>query len=301
MANIRQISYWKLKLFCEAYICQSYTQAGENMNISQTSITKAIDDIEYLTKKTLFVKTPEGMVPTKDADELFFKVKSSLDSIANAMSSDIGDPFKTLAIAGNHSVCCTVFPITLRSMKEDSHDISHFSIYNTDPPNAISLIRRGIIQAAMFPFTEIPNDLRVHATATADSVLLVHKDHHFLQKDKITMDDLKKENFLLIDDYKINARYREYFKDFYENNTFRLHNADWEVIMHFVGQNLGICPLLDIPLTNPNIRKIPAKDIIPPVTYSIVTSKEIHEGYLKALDVFMSHVISSLKPSTYTL
>jgi DNA-binding transcriptional LysR family regulator len=243
---IRHISNWKLRLFCEAYICTSYTQAAENMHIAQTSVTKAIDDIEYVINKTLFVRTTDGMLPTRDADELFQKIKSSLDAIENALSSKVEDPFKTFAVAGNHSVCCTVFPVAIRKMKEDGYNVSHFAIYNTDPQNAISLLRRQVIQAAMFPQSAIPNDIRVHASDTADAVLLVHKDHHFLKKEKITIEDLKKENFMLIDEYKINDKYREFFKDFYANNTFHLHNADWEIIMHFVAQNLGVCPLLDI-------------------------------------------------------
>ena len=299
--RIRHISNWKLKLFCEAYICASYTQAAENMRIAQTSITKAIDDIEYITKKTLFVRTAEGMLPTRDADELFQKIKSSLDIIENALSSTIEDPFKTFAIAGNHSVCCTVFPVAMRKMKEDGYDISHFSIHNTDPQNATSLLRRHVIQAAMFPRSEIPSDLRVHASDTAEAVLLVHKDHHLLQKEKITMEDLAAENFMLIDEYKINEKYRDFFKDFYANNTFHLHNADWEMIMYFVGQNLGVCPLLDIPLTNPNIRKIPVANLIPPVTYNLITSQDLHETYLEALDVFVKYVRLSLVKSTYAL
>lgn len=299
--NIRYVSNWKLRLFCEAYICASYSQAAENMRISQTSITKAIDDIEYVTKKTLFVRTVDGMLPTKDADELFQKIKSSLDTIENALGSNSENSLKTFAIAGNHSVCCTVFPVAIRKMKEDGCDISHFSIYNTDTQNAISLLRRQMIQAAMFPQSAIPNDIRVHASDTANAVLLVHKDHHLLKKEQITIEDLKKENFMLIDEYKINEKYRELFKDFYSNNTFNLHNADWEIIMHFVAQNLGVCPLLDIPITNPNIRKIPVANIIPPVTYNFITHQNLHETYLEALDVFVKYIKLSLVKSTYTL
>lgn len=300
--RIRHISNWKLKLFCEAYICASYTQAAENMRIAQTSITKAIDDIEYITKKTLFIRTSDGMLATKDADELFQKIKSSLDTIENALSSKIEDPFKTFAVAGNHSFCCTVLPISLRTMKEDGYDISHFSIHNTDPQNAISLLRRHIIQAAMFPRSEIPSDLRVHATAEFDAVLVTHKDHEFVRKKIISIEDIRRENFMLTDDYKINEKYREFFKEFYANSTFRLHNTDWEMIMHFVGQNLGICPLLDIPLTNPNLRKIPISNIIPSVTYHLITLKTIHEEYREMLDVFVAHVRRALSDkSSYTL
>lgn len=298
--NFRRISYWKLKLFCEAYTSQNYTQAGENIGTSQTNVTKAIADLEQITGKTLFIKTAKEMLPTNDAIELFAKIQEGLSTIENALSDD-EDPMKTLAIAGNHSVCCTVFPVTLRTMKDSGFNINYISVYNTDYQNAISLLRRQIIHAAMFPLSEVPNDLTVHATATSDSVLLVHKDHHFLQKENITMEDLKKENFLLIDDYKINAKYRDYFKDFYENNAFQLVNTDWEIIMHFVGQNLGICPFLDVPLTNPNICKIPAQNIIPPVVYSIVTYKKIQQKYLSVLKVFIDNLIVSLKPSTYTL
>lgn len=302
--RIRHISNWKLRLFCEAYICTSYTQAAENMHIAQTSVTKAIDDIEYVIKKTLFVRTPEGMLPTRDADELFQKIKFNLDAIENALSFKIEDPFKTFAVAGNHSFCCTALPAALKSMKNSGHDISHFAIYNTDPQNAISLLRRQIIQSAMFPRTEIPNDLRTHTTVTFNAVLLVHKDHHFLkrdlQKDKITMEDLLKENLMLIDDYKVNERYREFFSEFYKKNTFRIHNTDWEMIIRFISYNLGICPLIDIPLTDPRLCKIPLSDIIPPVTYHLITLKNIHEAYLSVLDIFVDHIRLSLNESTYT-
>lgn len=72
-------------MFCEAYICKSYTKAAENLSTSQTVITRAIDNIEeMLGGVTLFEKISNVMHPTKHAHSLYDKIQPSLITINDA-------------------------------------------------------------------------------------------------------------------------------------------------------------------------------------------------------------------------
>ena len=264
MRSIRQISYWKLRLFCEAYICQSYTQAGENMNISQTSITKAIDDIEYLVGNSLFFKQNNAIQPTKYADDLFRKIQPLLREMEKTLISKNEISKHNISIAASHSACTTVLPVTLAhpSLKD-----AEVNIHNTDRSNAIALLRRDVVNIAMFPATEIPNDCKILAQLEFDPAILVHKDNPIVNKKNITKEDVFRENLIMIDDYKISQNYRELFTTIYERQRIKISNADYEMISRFVARGHGSCLYSDVPIDIKNVVCINLRGILPPILH----------------------------------
>ena len=182
--NPRRVSFMKLKLFCEAYICKSYTKTGENMSVSQSVVTRAIDDIEeMLGGITLFEQIGNTMHPTKHAHTLYEKVSPSLTQIGNALR--IEEDFKSISIAATHNVHCTVVPILLSFLSKDVQ----CNLFNTDRENAIALLRRNIVDIAIFPAFEVPSDLYIVEVVNLDAALLVHKDNPLVHKKNITKED----------------------------------------------------------------------------------------------------------------
>jgi DNA-binding transcriptional LysR family regulator len=285
MRSIRQISYWKLRLFCEAYICQSYTQAGENMNISQTSITKAIDDIEYLVGNSLFFKQNNAIQPTKYADELFRKIQPLLREMEKTLISNDTQSLKSLSIAATHSVCCTILPILLAESHILKQDTT-CEIINTDRPNAISLIRRNAVDFGIFPASEMPNDIEIVDTISLNCALLVHKDNPLAHKKNITKEDIFRENLIMIDDYKISQNYRELFTAIYERQKIKISNADYEVISRFVARGHGSCLFAYIPIDIKNVVCIDLGTLLPPVQYFVIANPSHTEIATDFVDVF---------------
>ncbi|MFT4968005.1 MAG: DNA-binding transcriptional LysR family regulator [Candidatus Deianiraeaceae bacterium] len=285
MGNIRQINYWKLRLFCEAYICLSYTQAGENLHISQTSITKAIDDIESLVGNTLFYKQNNTIHPTKYAEDLFSQIQPHLKDIEKILISNKSTNKQVISIAASHSVCCTILPSLLEQSKFFKDDIT-CDIFNTDRSNAISLIRRNIVDFAIFPAFEVPKDIDIVDIVVLNCALLVHKDNPIVHKKNITKEDVFKENLIMIDDYKISENYRALFHSMYEKQKIRITNADYEMASRFVARGHGSCLFAYIPVDITNIVCIDLGDLLPKINYFVVARSQHNEIALDFVETF---------------
>lgn len=267
--NIRRISYLKLRMFCEAYVCGSYTKTAENLSTSQTVITRAIDDLEeMLGGITLFVKERNTMVPTKHAHNLYEKVSSSLTQIGDALH--IEEDFNSISIAATHIVCCTILPVVLAQSQFKKNTID---IFNTDRDNAISLIRREIVDVAFFPTSIMPSDIAILDTIDFEPALLVHKDNPLVHKKNITKEDVFAENLIMVDDYKISENYRELFQSIYDKQRIKINNADYEMIIKFVARGHGSCLFANIPIDVKNIVSINLTGILPPLRYIAIASK----------------------------
>lgn len=250
----------------------SYTQAAENMSISQTGITRAIDDIEYLIGNTLFFKENNAIHPTKYADELFAKIQPHLRGMENTLLTKPESKQEHFNIAASHSACTTVVPIALSNPYFKNLDIT-YNIHNTDRNNAILLLRRGLVNIAIFPASEIPNDCKILAQLELETAILVHKDNPLVHKKNITKEDIFKENLIMIDDYKISENYRTLFYEIYERQKIKIHNSDYEMISRFVSRGHGSCLHANVPIDIKNVVCVNINGILPPIKYYAFTMK----------------------------
>jgi|GEM_PF-4592032 len=281
--NPRRVSFMKLKLFCEAYICKSYTKTGENMSVSQSVVTRAIDDIEeMLGGITLFEQIGNTMHPTKHAHTLYEKVSPSLTQIGNALRTE--EDFKSISIASTHSAICTIIPLILKDMKK-TIDSSNISLYNTDRTNAINLLRRNIVDIAIFPAFEVPNDVNIIEIIDIDPALIVHKDNPLVHKKNITKEDIFAENLIMVDDYKISENYRELFQSIYDKQRIKINNADYAMIIKFVAAGHGSSLFCDVPLTDTNVSVINVKGILPQIKYYLISQ----------IDTILNHAICEFR------
>ena len=267
--NPRRVSFMKLKLFCEAYVCGSYTKTAENLSTSQTVITRAIDDLEeMLGGITLFVKERNTMVPTKHAHNLYEKIQPSLITINDAL--EITDDNNSISIAATHNVHCTVVPILLSFLPKDVQ----CNLFNTDRENAIALLRRNIVDIAIFPAFEVPSDLYIVEVVNLDPALLVHKDNPLVHKKNITKEDVFAENLIMVDDYKISENYRELFQSIYDKQRIKINNADYEMISRFVARGHGSCLFADVIIDIKNVVCINLRNVLPQIKYYVISNVE---------------------------
>lgn len=287
--NIRRISYLKLRMFCEAYVCGSYTKTAENLSTSQTVITRAIDDLEeMLGGITLFVKERNTMVPTKHAHNLYEKIQPSLITINDAL--EITDDNNSISIAATHSACCTIIPIAISMLPSDVK----CSLYNTDRENAINLLRRNIVDIAIFPAFEVPSDLYIVEVVNLDAALLVHKDNPLVHKKNITKEDVFAENLIMVDDYKISENYRELFQSIYDKQRIKINNADYEMISRFVARGHGSCLYSDVPIDIKNVVCINLHNVLPQIKHYAITSSSHYTTILsKFIDSLKTVVLDS--------
>jgi len=92
---------------------RSVTRAGSRIGLSQPAMSHALNRLRYMLKDELFVRTPEGMVPTPRAEALAQPLRNALSEMQLALEPAAFDPAasdRRFALAVNNYVAVVLVP-----------------------------------------------------------------------------------------------------------------------------------------------------------------------------------------------
>lgn len=97
---------------------RSVTRAGQRLGLSQPAMSHALNRLRHLTRDQLFVRTPQGMVPTPRGERLAEPVRHALLELRTALETDAflpeeADQRFTIAV-NNYAAIALVGPILQR-------------------------------------------------------------------------------------------------------------------------------------------------------------------------------------------
>jgi DNA-binding transcriptional LysR family regulator len=67
---------------------RSVTKAGDRLGLSQPAMSHALNRLRWLLKDQLFIRTPEGMVPTPRAEQLAHPIRRALSELQSALDPE---------------------------------------------------------------------------------------------------------------------------------------------------------------------------------------------------------------------
>src|SRR2546427_2418123 len=67
---------------------RSVTRAGKRLGMSQPALSHALNRLRYLLKDQLFLRTPQGMVPTPRAEQLALPLRQALADMQRALEPE---------------------------------------------------------------------------------------------------------------------------------------------------------------------------------------------------------------------
>ena len=67
---------------------RSVTRAGGKIGLSQPAVSHALSRLRYMLKDELFIRTPDGMVPTPRAEQLAAPVRRALSDMQLALEPE---------------------------------------------------------------------------------------------------------------------------------------------------------------------------------------------------------------------
>src|SRR2546422_8633016 len=67
---------------------RSVTRAGKRLGLSQPALSHALNRLRYLLKDQLFIRTPQGMVPTPRAEQLALPLRQALADMQRALEPE---------------------------------------------------------------------------------------------------------------------------------------------------------------------------------------------------------------------
>src|SRR5882672_4782433 len=71
---------------------RSVTRAGQRIGLSQPAMSHALGRLRHMLKDELFIRAPDGMVPTPRAEELAQPLRSALSEMQRALEPTAFDP-----------------------------------------------------------------------------------------------------------------------------------------------------------------------------------------------------------------
>lgn len=92
---------------------RSVTRAGSRIGLSQPAMSHALNRLRYMLKDELFVRAPEGMVPTPRADMLAQPLRNALSEMQLALEPAVFDPAasdRRFALAVNNYAAVVLAP-----------------------------------------------------------------------------------------------------------------------------------------------------------------------------------------------
>jgi DNA-binding transcriptional LysR family regulator len=96
---------------------KTLTRAGQRLGMSQPAVSHALARLRYMLKDELFVRTPEGMLPTPRAERMAEPVRAALQELQVTLEEDEFDASQAsrgFTIAANNHAARTVIPAFAR-------------------------------------------------------------------------------------------------------------------------------------------------------------------------------------------
>src|SRR5712664_2060439 len=92
---------------------RSVTRAGSRIGLSQPAMSHALNRLRHMLKDELFIRTPDGMMPTPRAEQLALPVRNALNEMQLALEPETFVPAEAdreFAVAVNNYAAVVVAP-----------------------------------------------------------------------------------------------------------------------------------------------------------------------------------------------
>ncbi|MDO5713326.1 MAG: LysR family transcriptional regulator [Tissierellia bacterium] len=256
--NLKNLQYY-------VEVCEerSFTKASENLYLSQSTLSKAIKNLEDELGYVLidrsskhFQLTDKGMILYESGGKLLHQIKKSVKIIKDELSNSKGK-----LVIGIPPVISTVyFSQIVYQFKQDYPDIElHVIEAGAHTLNKLLEDNRLDMAILITPLEEGKYFKQV--VASDEAVLLVNKDHPLAMTPEISFSELKGERFILLDEtYMIHHQIVKKAHDAgFEPNIIG-KSTQWDYICELVGNDFGVT-ILPRPILHrfhlDNIRVIP--------------------------------------------
>lgn len=285
----------QLKYFLEVCNTLHYTRASENLNISQPSLSYALNQLSDELGAPLFKKNGKKILLTEYGEVFQTYVESSLQILAQGeqqIKNMINPQIKNINLGYIYSVSFDVVPKLIDEFYVSQGDRKiNFSFQVNMTNSLIEELEKGTLDVILSPPPDVSYDFIDSIPILEQELfLLVYDSHKLAKKAFVTVDDFKNEKFVMI-----NKKTNLYLQT---EALFKNHNIFPETVFKvdecnsmaaFVGAQLGVAIMPQIPsLDNYKVIAIPFKDKKMSRTISLLWNKKNpkHEALKKFIDYF---------------
>ncbi|MFL4468482.1 LysR substrate-binding domain-containing protein [Tateyamaria armeniaca] len=200
MRNVDALDLNLLKAFSALYAQRNVTRAAATIGLAQPSMSNALARLRAVLDDALFVKSPQGMIPTARAEALAPKVDAALGLISEAFETpatfDPKTAKATIRIAAPDNLVMRLAPLLAAHLAAEAplFDL-RFAGFHKD--TIYGALDRGEVDIALARFSDIP--ARFHQRDwLGDSFVVVARKGHFDEERPLTLDRYCDANHLLV-------------------------------------------------------------------------------------------------------
>ena len=167
---------------------RSVTRAGSRIGLSQPAMSHALNRLRHMLKDELFVRTPEGMVPTPRAEQLALPVRRALDELQLALEPEIftaatAERHFTIAV-NNYAAVVLAAPIIAECRMLAPH--IRLSLVPSGTLDLAGLLERGELDLAISAM-DAPAERFAAQTLVEDRYVAVVRRGHKAARRKLTL------------------------------------------------------------------------------------------------------------------
>lgn len=233
-----------LEYYQELIKCQNFSQVASHFNVSQPTITMAIQRLESDFDAPLFIRdhahkqlhiTPAGQQLANHVNVILNELQVAREEIARTQSTRIR--FGLPPIIGNY-----YFPALTPALMR-VHLMQNLDIYEHGSRELLKMLEHGQLDIALLGSLEALQQarLRTQEFAQYPFKVIVSKNHPFAKKDAVTFADLHNEQFIMPGSEFF---HEQAFKQMCHGAHFRpkilFRTPDIHIIKAMVAENLGV-------------------------------------------------------------
>lgn len=220
---------------------KSISQAAEQMNLTQSTVTQQIQSLERDLGRKLIKRDTKPLTLTQDGED-FYEMACPLvqkfeSIIERFLEKKSAKESKKIDIAVHHIAISYLMPKIVNHFKKNNPDAEIF-IRNISPSDAMKRLKEGKIDLAFYP--NLSGDLKIEKVSmpSYDPVLIVKKSHPLAKKQIKSLKDLKEFELIRIDSHLIALPlFEEALKAYKIGGKIKFENGSWEILKSFVREN----------------------------------------------------------------
>jgi DNA-binding transcriptional LysR family regulator len=188
-------------VFCKVIEHHSFTKAAEELGYSQSSVSQTVMALEGELGATLIERRRDGVVLTPDGEQLYpyIRAVSLSEKLLEQKKRELsGLENSTISIGTFTSVSRNILPPLMKSFKE-IYPTASFILRQGDYASIGRWIRDGSVDFG-FTNTDAVSDLDGKILYEDEMMAVLPQEHPLAQKEWVSLHDLVKEPFILLDE-----------------------------------------------------------------------------------------------------
>jgi DNA-binding transcriptional LysR family regulator len=268
----------QLRAFCNTARSLSMSKTGQQMFLSQPSISLLIQSLEKDLSSHLFERRGPKLHLTNEGKillELALPLVEGLESMSETFHDRCNNTVTgSLNIAAGESTTMYLLPKIVERFTRLYPQIQ-VKLQNVPGRDGLTMVRTGDVDLAVGPITKIPDEIWYSPLVSYEPVLITPLKHPLAAQKKVSLQDISAYG-LILPPHTMSTR--NYIDVVFQQHNFDYHVSmeagGWEVIKKYVELDLGISIVTSICLTGKEkLARIPLSEYFPVRSYGLVLRK----------------------------